>query len=303
MLFRSSLKERVSYLERILHGAAKAHIGLVRLNRANRKWLTPEVKEAIRKRNTLARDIRNRRAEWLDACRNVRQLTYAAKQKAWREFVDSLEENPNSSRAWDTLRSLSGKGPTPAERSKVLFHEGVGYRTDRGKANLFVGQYAKVSRLSFSRLERKKNSDIKRRLTRAGRLMGPREVECADFSPAELDVALGQTKAKGAEGADGIAPRFLKGLGVAARTFVLDCFNQSFRLGICPQSWRTAVIVPILKEGKSADAIDSYRPISLTSCLGKVLERMVCNRLFHLAESRGLLCEDQAGFRGQVGWW
>ena len=294
-----SLGDRVRFFEGALLGAAKAHIGMVRLNRPDRKWLTPEVKEAIRIRNRLARDISNRRAEWLNACRNVRDLIVSAKQRAWREYVDSLMEKPDSSRSWNTIRSLSGKCPTPAERSKVLFHEGKGYRTDRGKADLFVQEYAKVSRLSFSKQERKKNSDLKRRLSLARRSVGLGEEECADFSLAELDVALRMTKAKGAGGADGIEPRFLKELGETARVFILGCFNQSWREGFCPQSWRTAIIVPLLKSGKSADTVDSYRPISLTSCLGKVLERMVVNRLIHLAESRGLLCEDQAGFRGQ----
>jgi ribonuclease HI len=68
--------------------------------------------------------------------------------------------------------------------------------------------------------------------------------------------------------------------------------------GLCPQKWRDATIVPILKEVKPAERIDSYRPISLTSCFGKVMERMVANRLTHLAEGRGMWCDEQAGFRG-----
>ena len=70
----------------------------------------------------------------------------------------------------------------------------------------------------------------------------------------------------------------------------------SGRIG--PQSSRDAVIVPILKAGKPAGHIDSYRPISLTPCLEMVMKRMVDNRLKYLAESRGLWSKDQAGFRG-----
>ena len=79
---------------------------------------------------------------------------------------------------------------------------------------------------------------------------------------------------------------------------MLCCFNRSWREGVLPHSWRNAVIVPILKPGKPASDVDSYRPISLTSCLGKVLERMVANRLSHIAELRVFLTEDQAMFRG-----
>jgi hypothetical protein len=58
-----------------------------------------------------------------------------------------------------------------------------------------------------------------------------------------------------------------------------------------------AVIVPILKPGKPQGQFDSYQPIALTSCLAKVLERMVAKR--HLAESHGMLNSDQSGFRPQ----
>jgi hypothetical protein len=73
---------------------------------------------------------------------------------------------------------------------------------------------------------------------------------------------------------------------------MLDTFKKSWREGVCPQSWRDAVIVPILKPGKPQRQLDSYRPITLMSCLTKVIERMV-------AKSRGMLNSDQSGFRLQ----
>jgi hypothetical protein len=77
---------------------------------------------------------------------------------------------------------------------------------------------------------------------------------------------------------------------------MLDTFNKSWREGIWPQSWKDAVIVPILKPGKPEGQLDSYCPIVLMSCLAKVMERMVAKRLQHLAESRGMLNSNQSGF-------
>jgi hypothetical protein len=77
---------------------------------------------------------------------------------------------------------------------------------------------------------------------------------------------------------------------------MLDTFNKSWREGVCPHSWRDAVIVPIFKPGKPQGQLDSYRPIALTSCLAKVMERMVANWLQHLAKSCGMLNSDQSGF-------
>ncbi|KZR96521.1 Uncharacterized protein APZ42_009098, partial [Daphnia magna] len=41
----------------------------------------------------------------------------------------------------------------------------------------------------------------------------------------------------------------------------------------------------------------SYRPVSLTSCLGKTLERILSNRLHWYLEAKGLINVSQAGFR------
>jgi hypothetical protein len=56
---------------------------------------------------------------------------------------------------------------------------------------------------------------------------------------------------------------------------MLDIFHNCWREGVCPQAWSGAMIVPILKLGKLEGQLDSYRPIALTSCLAKVMERLV----------------------------
>jgi hypothetical protein len=121
-------------------------------------------------------------------------------------------------------------------------------------------------------------------------------LESDEFSMEELVSSLKAGKALGAEGPDGLAPCLLKNLGEVSRSFMLDTFNNSRREGVCSQTWKDAVIVPILKPGKPKGQLDSYWPIALTSCLAKVMERMVGKRLQHLAESHGMLNPDQSGF-------
>ena len=104
-------------------------------------------------------------------------------------------------------------------------------------------------------------------------------------------------KAKGAPGKDRIAPLFISALGPKALDFLLEIFNDSWRTGVSPAHWINAIIVPLLKRGKPASQIDSFRPVSLTSCIVKTMERMVANRLTNLAESNGWWSPDQAGFR------
>ncbi|KAM7288205.1 hypothetical protein ISCGN_028472 [Ixodes scapularis] len=68
-----------------------------------------------------------------------------------------------------------------------------------------------------------------------------------------------------------------------------------------PEAWREATTVPLLKPGKPQDQLSSYRPISLTSCLGKVMERMVLRRLVYHLEATGALPDCFSGFRHHRG--
>ena len=65
--------------------------------------------------------------------------------------------------------------------------------------------------------------------------------------------------------------------------------------------WINAVIIPILKAGKSPAHLSSFRPISLTSCVMKLLERMFSERLNDLAEANQWFSHLQAGFRKSRG--
>ena len=102
---------------------------------------------------------------------------------------------------------------------------------------------------------------------------------------------------KGAAGSDNIPPSFLKSLGPLALQELLSIFNSSFSLAHCPRIWRVATIIPLLKAEKSPSEVASFRPISLTSCVVKLLERIIADRLYYIAETNNMFSRFQAGFR------
>ena len=73
--------------------------------------------------------------------------------------------------------------------------------------------------------------------------------------------------------------------------------NKSWAETKVPHEWRVVDITPIPKGGKGQQKMESYRPISLTSTVGKTIERLVTNRLRYFAKLMHLLTEYQAGFR------
>jgi hypothetical protein len=56
-----------------------------------------------------------------------------------------------------------------------------------------------------------------------------------------------------------------------------------------PKTWKEANIVPIPKPDRDHSICKNYRPIALLSCVGKLLERIICNRLMWFLNEHQLL--------------
>lgn len=80
---------------------------------------------------------------------------------------------------------------------------------------------------------------------------------------------------KGA-GPDGISPFFIKRCSECLVIPLLTIFNNSLSTEVFPKHWKIAKVVPIFKNGDNT-SVKNYRPISVLSTFGKVLESMVCS--------------------------
>lgn len=101
--------------------------------------------------------------------------------------------------------------------------------------------------------------------------------------------------ARKATGPDGISPRLLKEAAPAIAPSLARLFNLSLSTGKVPQGWKQANVIPIFKKGARTDR-DNYRPISLLSCVGKVLEKVVFKQLFNYFRENFLISIYQSGF-------
>ena len=78
---------------------------------------------------------------------------------------------------------------------------------------------------------------------------------------------------------------------------LLGFFQRCWEGGTVPSGWKHAVVIPIHKHGKPRKELGSYQPISLTSHLGKVFERVVKHHLEYFCESKKVFPACQAGFQ------
>uniref|UniRef100_A0A1I8JA46 RNase H domain-containing protein n=1 Tax=Macrostomum lignano TaxID=282301 RepID=A0A1I8JA46_9PLAT len=263
-------------------------------------WWTPEVDDAVKARRAAwaaAAADPSVRPAWNRACADAKKTIADAKRESWRTFAGEVAADSDHSKIWRIVRSLDGRNSN-LQRDAALR---VGQKTlvqSKDIAEAYAREYASVSRLPQDRRTRDlRRENFRSSVSRAGAdSHGSRDFG-KPFSHRELDRALHSLPARKAPGPDEICAEHLQHLGAAGRRAVLQLINASWTQGEVPAAWRRAHIVPILKKGKPADEIGSYRPIALTSTLAKLAERLVQARLYWWAESRHLLHPAQAGFR------
>ncbi len=72
-------------------------------------------------------------------------------------------------------------------------------------------------------------------------------------------------------------------------------FKESLATGILPETWKTADIVPIFKKGSSGIP-GNYRPVSITSSVCRVFERILAEHLMYYLRKHRLISDEQFGF-------
>ena len=101
---------------------------------------------------------------------------------------------------------------------------------------------------------------------------------------------------KNATGPDHVSPRDLSMIGDSIIHSLLPIFRKSVNDASFPSGWKLSRVNPIFKKGSSTD-VNNYRPISLLSIPGKILEDVVNDTLNNHLDTQGLLCHKQWGFR------
>ena len=102
---------------------------------------------------------------------------------------------------------------------------------------------------------------------------------------------------KKAPGIDGITGEVYKSVFEILPEYLTAMYNSCLNRGIFPKRWKTAKMIPIVKPGKeNSDEPSKFRPISLLNVGGKVLEKMLINRINHQIYSHALMSGNQYGF-------
>jgi len=118
-----------------------------------------------------------------------------------------------------------------------------------------------------------------------------------EYTPEEIRMAIEAINSKKAPGEDCMTSEVLQRAYKQFPNLVYTLYNQCLRQGCFSKIWKRVKVVPITKPGKEDKKNPSkYRPISLINVGGKVLEKLLINRIMHNVYTNDLLNHNQFGF-------
>jgi hypothetical protein len=219
------------------------------------------------------------------------------KQNHFQHLTKSLcQKKMHSMSVWMTVRKFHNKR-IKQTYPKSMEYNNISATTDREKADLFADYFEKEV---YSQLP--DTTPFHRQVTgqalsaRNGTMPGPINTDCEPITVTEVKFHIKQLK-NSSTGPDNIHNRCLKNHTKLLLHHMTNLFNRTVELGYIPIAWKKANIILLLKPKKDKKHPASYRPISLLSCMGKLLEKIIKQRLIAEIERRNILPLHQAGFR------
>lgn len=268
-------------------------------------WWSSITKTAVRDRRKALRAVKrlpinhpNKEAalEHYRTKRNLcRDTIRKAKDESWENFIDTVNPNQSTSDLWAKVNALSGKRRA---KGMVIEHDGECTQDPDKIVNLLGEYFARLSSINeySNEFERDKNPTT----TSIRDIIIPDDKENNDFNQPfrldELTLALSKAKGKSA-GQDEVGYPLIKNLPASQQILLLELINKEWTQNSFPNEWKHSLVIPIKKPDSPAQEISSYRPISLTCCTSKIMERMINRRLTVFLEEGNFLDHRQHAFR------
>eukprot|EP00111_Clytia_hemisphaerica_P024821 TCONS_00073189-protein len=245
-------------------------------------WINRECKRTSRRQRRAYKKAKrtNVDSDW-ERFRSLRKKNKTSCQKAYDSYINDSIMNDNPKKFYKFIKSKRQDSvgvPTLKVNNKVIID-------DQMKAEVLNSQYCSV----FSNPDGK-TPPIPNRVVN----------QMSDFTVSSdgIKKLIKSLRPHKATGPDTIKARFLIEFADEISPALKLIFEASLKQSELPTAWKHALIVPAYKgNGKCRSNPESYRPISLTSIVCKLLEHILYSKVMsHLTENK-VLSELQHGFR------
>lgn len=262
-------------------------------------WWDQEVALAIKERKKALRTYRNNRTIehfiiFKKMRAKARNLIRSKRKESWDKFISNINSNTTDTEIWNNLRKLA------RNKTNISIHHIYSQNeilTNPAEiAQVFTKYYSSITQ----------EQEYKPEFIEYKQIMEQNEhFEFSDnnnmsynspISVEELENSLSK-QSNSTPGPDDIHPFMLKHMHETSKQYLMNILQHIWTMHKFPSQWKRAIILPIHKAGKPKLNPESYRPISLTSCVCKVMENIINQRLAWHIEQRQLLTPYQYGFR------
>uniref|UniRef100_A0A8C6KLW6 Reverse transcriptase domain-containing protein n=1 Tax=Nothobranchius furzeri TaxID=105023 RepID=A0A8C6KLW6_NOTFU len=271
--------------------------------RKNVPWWSEVCEKAIKARNKSLKMLRKTHnmenlLNYKKLQAEVRRVVKKAKRESWRNFCGKIGRTTPISNVWGMIRKMKG---IRKEWSYPVLKVGDEFAvTNEEKVEVLVKTFVKFHSTDNLSEERRGRREVTIRKYEiqggGGEEDNINSTMDMPFSLFELERALATTGMTSPR-KDQICYIMLQQLGKQMKMKLLEIYNMIWETGKLPKNWKEAVIVPIIRVGKESSSPDSYKPIALTSHIGKITERMVVDRLTDYLERNKNISQYQSGFR------
>ena len=279
--------------------AAEQSIPRVKTNlqRPPMPWWNEECDDVRRERARAERAVKQNPSDYnkirYNRAKAICRLVFNKRKKeTWKHYIDSINCRTNSKAVWTKVKKIQGKFNINA--TPVVYNPNGVLETDPlTVANTMAEYFASVSKHEDQDFNIYKKQVERVQLN----LEGNNQPYNCNITQREFDSALKTTK-DNSPGPDEITYSMLKQLHPTMQQLILKLYNKILTQRQFPNTWKIAIIIPIRK-GKEKDFKQccNYRPISLTNCLCKLLEKIINIRLMWYLEVNNNITPYQSGFR------
>ena len=229
--------------------------------------------------------------EYKDYNKLLQKLKRVSKKNYYGEKC--MEFKNNTKKLWKIINEISGRTNNKDGLIDSLKIDNIHVYESQKIANTFAKYFATVGE-KFAKKIPKSDRNIEDYLSKIRRnesslFMQP----CTEIEIYKLIMKL-PNKASG--GYDNISNILLKEIGHSILPVLVQIFNESMCQGIFPNTMKLAEVVPLHK-GKERFFENHYRPISLLTTISKLLEKVVCKRVYEFLNKTGQINPTQYGFR------
>ena len=236
----------------------------------------------------------SKKAAYSNICKTV-QTKLRDMQDSWlrkkTEEIQSFADRKDMKKFHDALKTIYG--PKSSGATTLLSADGNTLLTDKKAIlerwaehfNSVLNRPSSINQAAIDRLP---------------------QIECnvlLDEFPTvtETRKAVQQLSSGKAPGADAIPAEVYKAGGLPMAEKLTELFHCMWRKEAIPQEFKDASIIHLYKRKGNPQVCDNHRGISLLSIAGKILAKILLNRLNAHLDQTGLIPESQCGFRKDRG--